>query len=66
MELELKISKKRVVLKDFITKGDSDWAQEIMLKAIEFNNLEKDFKTPDIKNFDPKDILEFDLRQSVV
>jgi len=66
MELELKISKKKVVLKDFITKGDSDWTQEIMFKALEFNNLEKDFKTPDIKNMDPKDILEFELRQGVV
>lgn len=64
--MELKISKKKVVLKDFITKGDSDWIREIMFKAVEYSNLEKDFTDPNIKKINPKDFIESELRGIVV
>ena len=57
MELTLNVSKKVVKIKDYITKGDSDWSQEPMFEAMEYDQLKGEMQIG--KNVNP---IEVDTR----
>lgn len=59
MEITLKISGKKVTLKEYITKGDHDYINEPLFENIKYNQLKDDVEFGSVT---PKQMLDSEYR----